>query len=646
MSLSFQEALASSTLVFDGATGTEIYRRRVFTNQCYDELNLRNPRMIEEIAAAYRDAGVDVLTTNTYGANRFALEKYGLETQVAAINAAGVALARRVASETSTEERPIFVAGSVGFPNAETLEKRSRTEIVEAFATQVDALVKAGVDVVVFETQPSRETAEIAVDAMNAAAPSFPFVVSYALSPELFRAPNTLESRAKRFAELFAPFAANAAVDATVKTAPACPVCQVGAATRPQPLAWGLNCGFGPAEMLNATLEIVKTLDKPLIVQPNAGAPETFEGRQLYYNSPEYLATYATRYADLGAAAVGGCCGTTPEDLAEVVKAVKPTARSRRAQIALIDAAPDVVEQPESLVESRSRLAAKLARGEWVSTVETIPPRGYDLADFIDKGRRLKEAGVDAVNLPDGPRASARISSIVAASKILDEAGIEPVLHMCCRDKNLIGIQADLVGCAALGIRNILFITGDPPKLGNYAAATGVFDCDSIGLCALQRRLNRGVDLGGLALPPATNAFFGVGFDPSALDRQREIDRLKRKIDAGALFAVTQPVFDPNVLLSFLDECGDALSIPVIAGVWPFVSYRNALFMRKEVPGVVVPDEIMSRMEAAATRSKEDQLATGIEIARESLATIRSSVQGVQVSAPLGRIEVSLDVLR
>lgn len=643
MSLTFQEALASSTLVFDGATGTEIYRRRVFTNQCYDELNLRNPRMIEEIAAAYRDAGVDVLTTNTYGANRFALEKYGLETQVAAINAAGVALARRVASETATEERPIFVAGSVGFPSAETLEKRSRNEIVDAFAAQVDALVKAGVDVVIFETQPSRETAEIAVDAMSAAAPAFPFVVSYALSPELFRAPNTLETRAKHFAELFAPFETT---DATDKTGVACPCCQVGAATRPQPLAWGLNCGFGPAEMLNATLEIVKTLDKPLIVQPNAGAPESFEGRQLYYNSPEYLATYAQRYADLGAAAVGGCCGTTPEDLAEVVKAVKPTSRSRRAQITLIDAAPDVVELPESPVESRSRLAAKLARGEWVSTVETIPPRGYDLADFIDKGRRLKEAGVDAVNLPDGPRASARISSIVAASKILDEAGIEPVLHMCCRDKNLIGIQADLVGCAALGIRNILFITGDPPKLGNYAAATGVFDCDSIGLCALQRRLNRGVDLGGLALPPATNAFFGVGFDPSALDRQREIDRLKKKIDAGALFAVTQPVFDPNVLLSFLEECGDALSIPVIAGVWPFVSYRNALFMRKEVPGVVVPDEIMSRMEAAATRSKEDQLAVGIEIARESLATIRSAVQGVQVSAPLGRIEVSLDVLR
>lgn len=655
MSLTFQEALASSTLVFDGATGTEIYRRRVFTNQCYDELNLRNPRMIEEIAAAYRDAGVDVLTTNTYGANRFALEKYGLETQVAAINAAGVALTRRVASETATEERPIFVAGSVGFPSAETLEKRSRNEIVEAFAAQVDALVKAGVDVVLFETQPSRETAEIAVDAMQAAAPNFPFVVSYALSPALFRAPNTLETRAKRFAELFAPFAPSVESDKTGKTCatvnggaddPSCPCCQIAAATRPQPLAWGLNCGFGPAEMLNATLEIVKTLDKPLIVQPNAGAPESFEGRQLYYNSPEYLATYATRYADLGAAAVGGCCGTTPEDLAEVVKAVKPTSRGRRVEIKLVDAAPDVVELPESPVESRSRLAAKLARGEWVSTVETIPPRGYDLADFIDKGRRLKEAGVDAVNLPDGPRASARISSIVAASKILDEAGIEPVLHMCCRDKNLIGIQADLVGCAALGIRNILFITGDPPKLGNYASATGVFDCDSIGLCALQRRLNRGVDLGGLALPPATNAFFGVGFDPSALDRKREIDRLKRKIDAGALFAVTQPVFDPNVLLSFLDECGDALSIPVIAGVWPFVSYRNALFMRKEVPGVVVPDEIMSRMEAAATRSKEDQLATGIEIARESLATIRSAVQGVQVSAPLGRIEVSLDVLR
>lgn len=618
----FQEALQRGTLVFDGAIGTEIYRRGVFTNQCYDELNLRNPKMIEEITASYRDVGVDVLTTNTYGANRFALEKFGLETQVAAINAAGVEIAKKVAAPRDGDDgRPVFVAGSVGFPFAETLEKRSRREIVDAFAEQVAALIGAGVDFLIFETQPSREVAEILAES-TAAFPNFPFVVSYSLKPELFEEPNDLVGRAKYFETLFAPFPAGV----------------------PAPIAWGLNCGLDPATATRAVQEIVKTLDLPLIVQPNAGGPQSVDGRQIYYNSPEYFATYSMRFAELGAAGIGGCCGTTPAEIEKVVQMTKPLAQGRRSQIVLLDAAADVVEQEESPLATRSRLAEKLSRGDWVETVETIPPRGYDMSDFIEKGRRLREAGVDAVNLPDGPRASARISSLVAASKILDDAGIEPILHMCCRDRNLIGIQADLVGCAALGLRNILFITGDPPKLGNYPNATGVFDCDSIGLCALQRRLNRGVDLGGQALLPPTNAFFGVGFDPSALDRKRELERFRRKIDAGALFAVTQPVFDPNVLLSFLDEFGD-VPIPVIAGVWPFISYRNALFMRKEVPGVVVPDEIMARMEAAAASSKEAQLATGIEIARESLEKIRPAINGVQVSAPLGRIEVSLQVL-
>lgn len=621
MSEKFQEALSHSVLVFDGAMGTEIYRRGVFTNQCYDELNLRNRKMILDIATSYVKAGVDVLTTNTYGANQFALERYGLESQVAAINRAGVEIAQEAASAVENTST-VFIAGSIGYPSVETLYRRNRAHIVDAFAAQICALVDAGADFILFESQPNRDSAEIMTEALVQSEKNVPFVVSYGLDPKLFQVPNTLETRAKEFLKLFKRFDRD-------------PKGQI---------AWGLNCLLGPSEMLNAVQEIIKTLSLPLIVQPNAGSPQPFEGRQFYYSSPEYLATYAMRYVELGASAVGGCCGTTPDEMAEVVKMVKPTSRGRHIQIVLLDEKEGVVEQEESPVGSRSRLADKLTRGEWVQTVETIPPCGYDLDVFIDKTRRLRDAGVDAVNLPDGPRASARIASIVAAEKALEEGGIEPVLHVCCRDRNLIGLQADLIGCAALGISNLLFITGDPPKLGAYPNATGVFDCDAIGLCALQRRLNRGVDLGGLSIGRPTNAFFGVGFDPSALDRQREITRLRAKIDAGALYAVTQPVFDPDALLSFLDELGNA-SIPIIAGVWPFISYRNALFMRKEVPGVVVPETIMTRMEDASSRSKEDQIATGVEIARESLERLRPRIQGVQVSAPLGRIDISLQVL-
>ncbi len=619
---SFKEALSASTLVFDGATGTEIYRRHVFTNQCYDELNLRNPKMITEIARSYAAVGVDVLTTNTYGANRFALERYGAEKQAEAINQAGVELSRTVAEEFSTSEKKIYVAGSVGYPSEEILTKRSRQEIIDAFSAQVHSLAVAKVDFIIFESQPSREIAEIMSEVIAKVDPSLPFVISYGINRSYFQDHSNLEKRAQLFTQLFKPFAPSL----------------------PHPLAWGLNCILGPNEMLQAVQEVIKTLSLPLIVQPNAGAPQSFEGRQLYYSSPEYLATYAMRYADLGVAGIGGCCGTTPEEMAEVVKMVKPTSNSRRSQIVLLDKQQNVVEQPETPIETRSALAKKLVNKEWVQTVEAIPPCGYDMTTFVEKARVLKDAGIDAVNLPDGPRASARIASIVAAETVLTQAGIEPVLHVCCRDRNLIGLQADLIGCAALKVRNILFITGDPPKLGNYPNATGVFDCDSIGLCALQHRLNTGVDLAGQSIGAPTEAFFGCGFDPSALNRQRELDRLRMKIDAGALFAVTQPVFDPDVLLRFIDDFGD-LPIPVIAGVWPFISYRNALFMRKEVPGVVVPEEIMERMEKASTISKDAQLAEGIEIARESLARLRSSIQGVQVSAPLGRIDVSLKVL-
>ena len=298
-------------------------------------------------------------------------------------------------------------------------------------------------------------------------------------------------------------------------------------------------------------------------------------------------------------------------------------------------------KQPAPLAE-RSRLGTRLVARQWITTVELLPPRGYNLQSTIAKAKLLHERGVNAINIPDGPRATARLSSLVTAEHILREAAIEPILHFCCRDRNLIGMQADLLACAACGVRNLLFVTGDSPKLGDYPQATGVFDADSIGMAAVQHRLNGGIDLGGQAIDPPTFAVIGVGLDPTVLDRQRELDRFRRKVEAGAEFAITQPVFDPDALLRFLDEV-QPLGLPILAGIWPLASYRNASFMRNEVPGVIVPDSIMERM--ASVDRREDQLAIGIEIARESVARVRDRVSGIQVSAPLGNIETAWAVI-
>jgi homocysteine S-methyltransferase len=290
----------------------------------------------------------------------------------------------------------------------------------------------------------------------------------------------------------------------------------------------------------------------------------------------------------------------------------------------------------------KSRLAWRLAHGQWVTTVELVPPRGYDLSETVAKSKKLHHRGVDAINIPDGPRASSRISPLVTAERIQKEAQIETILHFCCRDRNLIGMQADLLACAACEIHNILFVTGDPPKLGNYPNATGVFDADSIGMAAVQRRLNCGLDLGGQAIDPQTFAVIGVGLDPTAVDLERELRRFHQKVEAGAEFAITQPVFDPDSLLRVLDRVqGEGL--PIVAGIWPLTSYRNASFMKNEVPGVVIPDTVMQRM--SAVTSREDQLQMGIQIARESVARVRDRVAGIQVSAPFGKVEIALAVI-
>lgn len=601
----FLAALHEGVLIFDGAMGTEIYRRHVFTNRCFDELSLSDPKLIRGIHEDYCQAGADVLTTNTFGANRVALGRFGLSERLADINRAGARLARSVADGAG---RPVFVAGSIGpMPQQPQFEDQIESMLVE----QIEALLEGGADFILFETQPSRKAIEQCAWAMRRV-PQVPYVLSFALVDHGETASGEPVER------MLAPLPEDC----------------------PPPAAWGMNCGTGPDGLLGP-VEVAVRRVRHLIVQPNAGVPKEVENRRIYYCSPEYLAEYAKRYVGLGAIGVGGCCGTTPEHLREVAKAVKPLQKARVRKVVL-EAAPAVEEKQEVPFAERSRLAWKLANRQWVTTVELVPPRGYDLSDTIAKSKLLHRHGIDAINVPDGPRASSRISPLVTAYRIQQEALIEVILHFCCRDRNLIGMQADLLACAACEIRNILFITGDPPKLGNYPAATGVFDTDSIGMVAVQRRLNRGIDLGGQPIDPPTAAVIGVGLDPTALDLDREVDRFRQKVEAGAEFAITQPVFDPEALLRFLDRV-QRFAIPIVAGVWPLVSYRNASFMKNEVPGVVIPDTVMERM--AAVTSRDDQLKVGIEIARESVDRIRDRVAGIQVSAPMGKVAIALAVL-
>ena len=602
----FRAAISQGILVFDGPMGTELYRRHVFMNRCYDELCLSDAKLVRQVHTEYCQAGADVLTTNTFGANRLALAQFGLREKLSEINRAGAQIAREVADQAGRE---VFVAGSIGpLP----LGPQTEALLEEMILEQAEALLAGGVDFILFETQQSRRALEYCAAAMRRL-PQVQYVLSCAVYDDG-------ESASGEPVEtLFAPLPEGL----------------------PPPAAWGLNCGAGPDGLLGAVERVLRCYHGPLVVQPNAGQPKEIGHRRIYLCSPEYLTSYARKYVELGVSAVGGCCGTTPEHIREVARSIKPLARAE-TKVALKPAAQAPELKPPVPLAERSQLGRALVERQWITTVELLPPKGYDLAATIEKSRVLQQRGVTAINIPDGPRASARISPLVTAMRIQQEAHIETILHFCCRDRNLIGMQADLLGCAACGVRNILFVTGDPPKLGNYPHATGVFDADSIGMVAVQRRLNSGLDLGGQAIDPPTAAVIGVGADPSALDLRRELDRFRQKVEAGAEFAITQPVFDPDALLRFLDQV-QQYGIPVIAGIWPLASYRNALFMKNEVPGVVVPDSVLQRM--ASVESREAQLAMGVQIARESVERIADRVAGIQVSAPLGRIEIALAVI-
>ncbi len=606
--LSIIDRMLDTPVVFDGAMGTMIYSRGVFINRCFDEVCLADPSLVRSIHEEYIQAGADVIETNTFGANRIGLRGYGLAEKTEAINLAGARLAREAAGDD------VYVAGSVGpcLRAGQILTDEHRPEVADAFRECTSALAQGGVDFICLETFSNID--ELLLAAEVAAATELPVIGSFTVDA------NGETARGRRVADI-------------VPLLAACP----------HLAGIGMNCGTGPAPLYRAAERAIPLTDKPFILMPNAGQPQEVEGRMLYLATPEYFTEYAKKYIELGARGVGGCCGTTPDHIRDTARAVH-TLSGVKHHIEITAIEPREVGVEPLPMHRKSRLGGKLARGEQVTSIEIMPPRSCDLTQMLDKVRLCYHAGIDAINIPDGPRASARISPMITSVAIHQQVGIEPILHYCCRDRNLIGMQSDLLGGYAAGVANFLIITGDPPKIGDYPDVTGVFDVDAIGLTQVASNLNHGIDIGGNPIDPPCGILIGVGVNPCAVEMERELERYRRKIEAGAEYAITQPIFDPDALFRFLDAVSKfPQTIPVVAGVWPLTSFKNAEFMKNEVPGVEVPDAILERMSTCSSR--EDGFKMGCEIARAIRDAISGSVAGFQVSAPFGKVELAVDVL-
>ncbi|MDO8301614.1 MAG: bifunctional homocysteine S-methyltransferase/methylenetetrahydrofolate reductase [Sedimentisphaerales bacterium] len=612
-SKSFQKLLTDRIMIADGAMGTMLYNQGIFLNACFDELNLVNPALIKRVHDGYVGAGADFIETNTFGANEFKLAAFGLADRVEQINEAATAIAK-----SSASARPgVLVAGSIGplgFP-VQPIGQLTRQQAHDAFARQANALAKAGVDFLMLETFTDPNELLTAIEAAAA--------TGLAIVAQMTTNEHHETMYGQKIQDAISLIAAHDAVTAV-----------------------GLNCSVGPSEML-ASLELLRGVtDKPIAIQPNAGMPRQVDGRMLYMSTPEYMAEYAKRFFEKGARIIGGCCGTTPDHIREIVKAVRPldkatAQRPEKITVGVAERPKPTPQQAKPLAE-KSRLGQKLAAGQTVITIELTPPRGIDITTMLEKVHRCAAAGIDAVNIPDGPRASSRLSPMITAVKIEQSCKIETILHVCCRDRNIIGLQSDMLGAYAIGLRNVLLITGDPPKLGEYPDATAVYDVDSIALTRLVANMNMGIDIGSNTFSPPLGLTIGVGANPVAVDLPREIERFRQKVEAGAEYAITQPVFDASSLFNFI-EAAKNHTIPLIAGIWPFSSFKNAEFMANEVPGVVVPQRLLDRMSTATTRS--DGLRLGVEIAQEMIEQIKDHVAGFAVSAPFGNIDVALAVL-
>ena len=605
----FSESLEQRVLVCDGAMGTMLYSKGVFINKSFDALNVSQPALVLDVHQEYVRAGADIIETNTFGANRIKLGSFGLADSLGEINVAGARLARQAAGDQA------YVAGAIG-PLGIRIEPWGKTGVDEArayFREQAQALADGGVDLFILETFRDLNEIGAAIDAVRAVS-GLPIVAQMTTEED----GNTLDGTPP---EKFAP-----------------------ELERRGATVIGVNCAVGPGPMLETIERMEAVTPRRLSAQPNAGKPRDVEGRNIYLCSPEYMASYARRFILHNVRIVGGCCGTTPEHIRQIKAAVRglvplaaaPAAREGASRRGAAITAPPVPR------EKKSRLAAELARGGFVLAVELLPPRGFEAEPAIARARALKRHGVDVVNIPDGQRAGARLSALSLAVLIEQQAGVETLLHYSCRDRNLLGIQSDLLGAHAMGLRNVLLITGDPGRVGDYPDATAVFDVDSIGLTNVVSRLNHGCDVGGQAIGAPTGFHIGVSVNPAASNLDEELRRFEYKVEAGAEFVLTRPVFDLSNFERFLKRIASA-RLPVVAGIFPFESVRNAEFMANEVPGVRVPEALLERMRRAD--GTDGAAAEGITIARELAGALRNVVQGIQVSTASGNVDAALAVV-
>jgi methionine synthase I (cobalamin-dependent)/5,10-methylenetetrahydrofolate reductase len=594
--------------VADGAMGTVLYGKGIFINRCFDELNLSMPELVKETHRDYVRAGAEIVETNTFGANRARLATFGLADKLAAINQAGVRLAREAAADTA------FVAGAMG-PLGIRIEPLGPTSFAEArqvFREQADSLVEAGVDLLILETFTNLDEIREAIFAAREAAGDEMVIVAQVTIDD---AGNMLDG---------------ATPETYTQKLNEWP-CDV----------IGLNCSVGPKATLETIEKMLQYSHKPLSAMPNAGLPTMVEGRNIYLCSPEYMAQYARRMLWAGLKIVGGCCGTTPEHIKLIRSEVRSLQPHHAGSVVTVE---EPVEKARALakvpIAEKSKLGAKLAAGKFVAFVEILPPRGIDASKEIEGAKLCADQGIDCINVPDGPRASARLSAQVTCQLIQQQANIEAVLHFCCRDRNILGIQSELLGAHTVGVRNLICITGDPPRMGTYPDATAVFDVDAVGLTHIVNNLNQGLDIGGNPIGSQTALLLGVGANPGALNLDEEVRRVEWKAQAGAEYIVTQPVFDLSLLEQFLTKI-QRLKVPVICGIWPLTSYRNAEFMVHELR-VPVPEHFMDRMRRADNAENARQ--EGVAIAREMVERVRHIVEGVQLSAPFGHYSMAIQV--
>ena len=604
---SLRERLGAGPLVFDGAMGTELYRRGQFIHQSFDGINLTNPDLVESVHRDYLDAGAEVIETNTFASNRRRLRKVGLEERHDAIHAAAVAIARRAAGDRA------YVVGAVG-PSGERwdrLDTAGRAAAVEDVAAQAEVLLAAGVDGLVLETFPTLAECEAVLRAVR---------------------PRT---QAVIFAQI--SFLRHAATEDGASPEEATEALRAAGAD-----VVGVNCADGPSELF-ALAERMVGRGVPISVLPNAGYPKKVDGRMIYMATPEYFGVYARRFLKLGVAVVGGCCGTTPEHIRSMRAAAKMQGGAAE-RVEVVAARPSVAARRAPVPFSeRSTFAAKLASAEgFAVSVEVNPPTGLDAGRSVEAARMLQAAGVDVINIADGPRASVRMANWALALEVRRELGMESLVHFCMRDRNLLGLQSDLLAFHALGLHNLVVVTGDPPKMGDYPHATAVYDLDSIGCIGMVEGLNAGVDPAGRAMDGQTRFAVACGAEPASLDYDRELRRLEQKVAAGASFIMTQPVYDPTVLDRFLTDTA-GFGVPVLLGLMPLASHRNAEFIHNEIPGMQVPSAIRQRMQ----RVDKGPLARaeGVRIAQEALLVARNRVRGAYIMPALGRYEAAIEIL-